>query len=83
MMATPIRRIGLYRQPITMQSQLSNKLDRLKAKFKRSEEEDHQVTQPKTLARQQALANACTHGGQFHAIGRGTHLTCDNILISV
>jgi hypothetical protein len=40
------------------------------------------VTQPNTLARQQALANACTHGGRFHASGRGTHLTCDDIFIA-
>jgi hypothetical protein len=56
--------------------------DWLKAEFKRSEEEEHQVTQPNTLGRQQALANACTHGGQFHASGGGTHLTCDKIFIA-
>jgi hypothetical protein len=56
--------------------------DWLKAKFKRSEEEEHQVTQPNTLARQQALANACTHGDRFHASGGGTHLMCNNIFIA-
>jgi hypothetical protein len=51
----------------------------LKAEFKQSEEEKHQVTQSNTLARQQALANACTHGGRFHASGGGRHLTCNEI----
>jgi hypothetical protein len=34
----------------------------LKDEFKWSEEEKYKMTQPNTLARQQALANACTHG---------------------
>jgi hypothetical protein len=55
----------------------------LKAEFKRSgEEAEHQVTQPNTLARQQALANVCTHGGRFHASGGGTHLMCNDIFIA-
>jgi hypothetical protein len=54
----------------------------LKAEFKRSEEEEHQVTQPNTLARQQALANARTHGGQFHVSVGEMHLTCNDISIA-
>jgi hypothetical protein len=56
--------------------------DWLKAKFKRSEEEEHQVTKPNTLTRQQALANARTHGGRFHVSSRGTYLTCNDIFIA-
>ncbi len=56
--------------------------DWLEAEFKWSEEEEHQVTQPNTLARQQALANARTHGGRFHASGGGMHLMCNHIFIA-
>ncbi len=87
MMATLIRHIGLYRQPVTVQLQLALKHARydanwFKAEFKQSGEEEHQVTQPNTLSRQQALANACNHGGQFHASGGGTHLKCNDIFIA-
>jgi hypothetical protein len=57
--------------------------DWLKAEFQLLPEEDEQqVTEPNTLARQQALANARTHGGRFHASGGGTHLTSDDIFIA-
>jgi hypothetical protein len=57
--------------------------DWLKAKFKWSEKEDnHHVTQPNTLVRQQVLANAHIHGGRFHVSGGGTHLTCNDIFIA-
>jgi hypothetical protein len=57
--------------------------DWLKAEFKRSESEDeHHVTLPNTLERQQALENACTHGGRFVASGGGMHLTCNDIFIA-
>ncbi len=46
------------------------------------EEDKQQVTEPNTLARQQALANARMHGGWFHASGGGTHLTSDDIFIA-
>jgi hypothetical protein len=67
---------------ITALKQAGYNADWLKAKIKQSEEEEHQVTQPNTLARQQALANAHTHGGWFHASGGGTHLTWNNIFIA-
>jgi hypothetical protein len=46
------------------------------------EEVEHQITELNTLKRQQALANACTHGGWFHASGGGMHLTCNSYLIA-
>jgi hypothetical protein len=46
------------------------------------EESDRSITQPNTLARQQALANACGHGGCFHVTG-GTHVTSDDVFMSM
>ena len=46
------------------------------------EESDRPITQPNTLARQQALANARGHGGRFHVTG-GTHVTSDDVFISM
>jgi len=45
-------------------------------------ETDRPITQLNTLARQQALANARGHGGQFHVTG-GMHVTSDNLFISM
>ena len=45
------------------------------------EESDRPITQPNTLARQQALANARGHGGRFHVTG-GTHVTSDDVFMS-
>jgi len=45
-------------------------------------ESDQPITQPNTLARQQALANARDHGGRFHVTG-GMHVTSDNVFISM
>jgi hypothetical protein len=56
MMATPIRCIGLY--TIAALKQAGYNAGWLKTKFKWSGEEEHQVTQPKILARHQALALA-------------------------
>ena len=39
-----------------------------------AEETDQPITQPNTLARQQALANARGHGGRFH-VTDGMHVT--------
>jgi hypothetical protein len=46
------------------------------------EESDRPITQPNTLARQQALANARGHGGRFHVTG-GMHVTSDDVFISM
>ena len=43
-----------------------------------AEETDWPITQPNTLARQQALANARGHGGRFHVKG-GMHVTSDDL----
>jgi hypothetical protein len=43
---------------------------------------DRPITQPNTLARQQALANARGHGGRFHVTG-GMHVTSDDVFISM
>jgi hypothetical protein len=45
-------------------------------------ETDLPITQPNTLARQQALANARGHGGRFHVTG-GMHVTSDDLFISM
>ena len=45
-------------------------------------ETDRSITQPNTLAQQQALANARGHGGRFHVTG-GMHDTSDNLFISM
>mgnify|MGYP006183824857 FL=1 len=45
-------------------------------------ESDRPITQPNTLARQQALANARGHGGRFHVMG-GMHVTSDDVFISM
>jgi hypothetical protein len=47
-----------------------------------AEETDRPITQPHTLARQQALANARGHGGRFHVMG-GMHVTSDDLFISM
>jgi len=47
-----------------------------------AEETDLPITQPNTLARQQALANSRGHGDRFHVTG-GMHVTSDNFFISV
>jgi hypothetical protein len=48
----------------------------------RAAETDQPVTQPNTLAQQQALANARGHGGRFHATG-GMHVTSDDLFIAM
>ena len=50
--------------------------DYLKATLQqgRAAETDRPITQPNTLARQQALANARGHGGRFH-VTDGMHVT--------
>ena len=45
-------------------------------------ETDWPITQPNTLARQQALTNARGHGGRFHVTG-GMHITSDDLFISM
>jgi hypothetical protein len=45
-------------------------------------ESDRPITQPNTLARQQAIANARGHGGRFHVKG-GMHVTSDDLFISM
>jgi len=45
-------------------------------------ETDRPITQPTTLPQQQALANACGHGGRFHVTG-GMHVTSDDLFISM
>ena len=59
--------------------------DHLKATLQQgraAEETDRPITQPNTLARQQALANARGHGGRFHVTG-GMHVTSDDLFISM
>ena len=58
--------------------------DYLKATLQqgRAEETDRPTTQPNTLARQQALANARGHGGHFHVTG-GMHVKSDDLFISM
>ncbi len=48
----------------------------------RAAETDQPITQPNTLAQQQALANARGHGGCFHAMG-GMHVTSDDLFIAM
>ena len=47
-----------------------------------AEETDRPITQPNTLARQQALANARVYGGCFHVTG-GMHIASDDLFISM
>ena len=47
-----------------------------------AEETDQPITQPNTLARQQALANARVYGGCFHVTG-GMHIASDDLFISM
>ena len=56
----------------------------LQATLQQGDEEsaDRPITQPNTLARQQALANARGHGGRFHVTG-GMHVTSENLFISM
>ena len=58
--------------------------DYLKATLQqgRDTETDWPITQPTTLAQQQALANARGHGGRFHVTG-GMHITSDDLFISM
>ena len=60
--------------------------DHLKATLQQAgravEETDWPITQPNTLARQQALANARGHGGRFHVTG-GMHVTSNDLFISM
>ena len=49
----------------------------------RQQEEVEYITQPHTIERQNTLAKARTHGGLFKASLGGTHLTHDDIFISV
>ena len=49
----------------------------------RQQEEVINITQPHTIERQNALAEARTHGGLFKASCGGIHLTHDDIFISV
>jgi hypothetical protein len=58
--------------------------DYLKATLQqgRAAETDWPITQPNTLAGQQALANARGHDGRFHVMG-GMHVTSDHLFISM
>ncbi len=44
-------------------------------------EQMERVTEPTTVARQVALANAKGHGGCFH-VTHGAHMTCDDLFIA-
>ena len=56
----------------------------LQAMFKVEEEEDISITQPYTLEIQMVLvADARSHGGWFKMSNRGTHVTHNNIFISI
>ena len=60
--------------------------DYLKATLQhgRAAETDWPITQPNTLAGQQALTNARGHGGCFHFhVAGGMHVTSDNLFISM
>jgi hypothetical protein len=56
----------------------------LQATFNAGEDEvEVPITQPYTLERQQALANAKSHGGRFQMMNGGTNVTHDDIFISI
>jgi hypothetical protein len=57
----------------------------LQATFNAEEDEvvEVPITQPYTLERQQVLANAKSHGGRFQMTNGGTHVTHDDIFISI
>jgi hypothetical protein len=56
----------------------------LQATFNVEEDEvEAPITQPYTLERQQALGNAKSHGGRFQMTNGGTHVTHDDIFISI
>ena len=57
----------------------------LQATFNAEEDEvvEGPITQPYTLERQQALANAKSHGGRFQMTNGGTHVTHNDIFISI
>ena len=63
--------------------QAGNAAEYLQATLQQGDAEtDRPITQPNTLARQQALTNARGRGGRFHVTG-GMHITSDDLFISM